>query len=97
MRRRLARFGGIAIPAPAGIAALWLAGSFTESPITFLIAALLNLVLFTPWLLVQLRQALPATMRALDVRLATWVRRGSRARQLRAAVAIAPTRSERLP
>ena len=48
MRRRLATFGGIAIPAPAGVAALWLAGSFSESPITFLMAALLNLVLFTP-------------------------------------------------
>ena len=35
-----------------------------------MIAAILNLVLFLPWLLVQLQQALPATVRALDCRLA---------------------------
>ncbi len=96
MRRRLATFGGIAIPAPAGVAALWLAGSFSESPITFLMAALLNLVLFTPWLLVQFRQALPATMRALDARLATRLRRRGASRQLRTAVAIASGRRGRL-
>jgi hypothetical protein len=95
MRRRLAAIGGIAVPAPAGIAALWLAGSFADSPVAFLIAAVLNVVLFTPWLLLQLQQALPATMRALDLRLAASVRRRGRARQLRAA-APASRRRERV-
>ncbi len=71
MRRRLARFGGIAIPAPAGIAALWLAGSFADCSLpAFAVAVVLNLILFLPWLLVQLQEALPATVHALDCRLA---------------------------
>jgi hypothetical protein len=95
MRRRLAALGGIAVPAPAGIAALVLAGSFGDSsPVAFLIAAVLNLVLFIPWLLVQLQQALPVTMRALDVRLATWVRRRGRVRRLRAGAAMTSRRNE---
>ena len=71
MRRRLATIGGIAIPAPAGIAALWLAGSFAEcNLLAFLVAAVLNVILFLPWMLVQFQQALPATIHALDCRLA---------------------------
>jgi hypothetical protein len=76
MRRRLATIGGLAIPAPAGLVALWLASSSADCLPAFLVAAILNVILLLPWLLVQLEQALPATIHALDSRLALLFGRG---------------------